>query len=70
MSGARALLLPASDPDILSLPQAPNIAPGRHCTKPVTCEFYDRCNSPRPDNHIGYLPLIHASAVEELPSER
>jgi hypothetical protein len=51
---------------ILSLPQAPDIAPGRHCTKPVTCEFYDRCNSPRPDDHIGYLPLIHASAVEEL----
>jgi hypothetical protein len=51
---------------ILSLPHAPDIAPGRHCTHPVTCEFYDRCNSPRPDDHIGYLPLIHASAVEEL----
>jgi predicted RecB family nuclease len=51
---------------VLSLPQAPDIDPGRQCTHPVTCEFYDRCNSPRPDNHIGYLPLIHASAVEEL----
>jgi hypothetical protein len=32
----------------------------------VTCEFYDHCNPPRPDYHIGYLPRIHASAMEEL----
>ena len=32
----------------------------------MTCEFFDRCNPPRPDDHIGYLPRIHASAVEEL----
>jgi predicted RecB family nuclease len=51
---------------VLSLPQAPDTVPGRHCTDPVLCEFYDRCNPPRPDDHIGYLPRIHASAVEEL----
>jgi predicted RecB family nuclease len=51
---------------VLAMLKAPDIAPGRHCTHPVTCEFYDRCNSPRPDDHVGYLPLIHASAVEEL----
>jgi predicted RecB family nuclease len=51
---------------VLAMPQPPDIAPGRHCTDPVTCEFYDRCNSPRPDDHIGYLPRIHASAMEEL----
>jgi Domain of unknown function(DUF2779) len=50
----------------LSLPQAPQIAPGRHCTDPVTCEFYDGCNPPRSDDHIGYLPRIHATAMEEL----
>jgi predicted RecB family nuclease len=50
----------------LSLPQAPQIAPGKHCTSPVTCEFFDRCNSPLPDDHIGYLPRLHASAEEEL----
>ena len=33
---------------VLSLPQAPDIAPGRHCTNPVTCEFFDRCNLSRP----------------------
>ena len=50
----------------LSHANSPDVTPGRQCTHPVTCEFYDRCNSPRPDNHIGYLPLIHANAIEEL----
>ena len=35
-------------------------ASGRHCTDPVTCEFFDRCNPPRPSDHIGYLPRIHS----------
>ena len=48
------------------MPKAPDIAPGRHCNDPVTCEFFDRCNPPLPDDHIGYLPRMHASAVEEL----
>jgi hypothetical protein len=30
------------------------------------CEFYDRCNTQRPNDHVGFLPRIHASAVEEL----
>ena len=51
---------------VLSMPGAPEIAPGRHCTSPVTCEFYERCNLPRPNDHIGYLPRIHASAMDEL----
>jgi len=48
------------------MPTAPDIAPGRHCANPITCEFYDRCNPPRPNDHIGFLPRIHASAVEAL----
>ena len=51
---------------VLSMPKAPDIAPGKHCTSPVTCEFFDRCNPPLPDDHIGYLPRLHASAEEEL----
>jgi predicted RecB family nuclease len=51
---------------VLYMQQPPDIALGRHCTDPVTCEFYDRCNPPRPDDHIGYLPRIHASVVEQL----
>ncbi len=51
---------------VLAMPNSPDIAPGRHCTDPVTCEFFDHCNPPRPNDHIGYLPRIHASAIEEL----
>jgi len=51
---------------VLSMPTAPQIAPGPHCASPITCEFFDRCNPPRPNDHIGYLPRIHASAMEEL----
>lgn len=51
---------------ILSMSKAPDIAPGRHCTDPITCEFFDHCNAPRPKDHIAFLPRIHASAIEEL----
>ena len=51
---------------VLNMPNAPDLPPGSHCTNPVTCEFFDRCNPPRPDDHVGYLPRIQASTVEEL----
>lgn len=51
---------------VLNMPNAPEIAPGRHCTDPVTCEFYERCNHPIPDDHVLRLPRIHASTMEEL----
>lgn len=51
---------------ILAMPTAPDIEPGRQCTDPVTCEFYDRCNAPKATEHITYLPRLHASAAEEL----
>ena len=37
---------------VLVMPGAPDIPPGPHCTKPVTCEFYDCCNLPCPNDHI------------------
>ena len=51
---------------VLSMPKAPDLPAGRHCTEPVACEFFDRCNPPLPNDHIGYLPRLHASAAEEL----
>jgi predicted RecB family nuclease len=51
---------------VLNMPNVPDIAPGQQCSTPIQCEFFDRCNPPRPDDHIGYLPRIHASAMEEL----
>jgi predicted RecB family nuclease len=51
---------------VLAMPNPPDIPKGPHCTDPITCEFFDRCNSPLPNDHIGYLPRLHASAAEEL----
>jgi len=51
---------------VLAMSQAPDLPVGKHCLQPVLCEFYDHCNQPRPDDHIGNLPYIHASAVQEL----
>jgi predicted RecB family nuclease len=51
---------------VMAMPQPPDIPPGRHCTSPVRCEFFDQCNSPLPDDHIGYLPSLHANAAEAL----
>ncbi len=51
---------------VLVMPKAPEIPAGPHCTNPVTCEFFDRCNPQPPDDHIGYLPRLHAGAAEEL----
>ena len=51
---------------VLAMATVPNLPTGKHCVQPVVCEFYDHCNLPRRNDHIGYLPYIHASAVEEL----
>jgi predicted RecB family nuclease len=50
----------------LAQPTPPDIKIGAHCTAPVTCEFFDHCNPPLPQDHIGFLPRIHASALEAL----
>lgn len=51
---------------VLAMPKAPDIPAGPHCINPVTCEFFFRCNHPMPTDHIGYIPRLHASAIEEL----
>src|SRR5277367_519188 len=51
---------------VLGMPEAPNIPAGRHCSHPFTCEFFDHCNPPIPEDHILRLPRIHASTVAKL----
>jgi predicted RecB family nuclease len=51
---------------VLAMPAAPDLPTGPHCTNPVHCEFYDHCNPSRPNDHIRFLPRLHASAAEEL----
>jgi hypothetical protein len=54
-----------SEFQVLAMSEAPDLPTGKHCVQPAVCEFYDHCNPSRPDDHVGYLPFIHASAVEE-----
>jgi len=51
---------------VLKMPDAPDLRPGQQCHNPVRCEFFERCNLPRPNDHIGFLPRINANAMEEL----
>jgi hypothetical protein len=51
---------------ILALPTPPEALTGPHCIDPVVCEFFSHCNQPLPQDHIGYLPRLHASAAEQL----
>jgi predicted RecB family nuclease len=54
---------------VLSMPEAPRIATGRQCTTPITCEFFDHCNEPVPDDHIFRLPRIHADTISKLVAQ-
>jgi len=51
---------------ILALPTPPEVPTGPHCINPVVCEFFSHCNQHLPEDHIGYLPKLHASAAEQL----
>ena len=51
---------------VLAMPKAPDIPPGPQCTDPITCEFYDRCNPPHSDDHVGRLPRINGRVLEEF----
>jgi predicted RecB family nuclease len=51
---------------ILAMPTPPDTLTGPHCINPIVCEFFHHCNQPLPDDHIGYLPRLHASAAEQL----
>jgi len=51
---------------VLAMPEAPNIPAGRQCSNPFTCEFFDHCNPPIPEDHILRLPRIHGSTVAKL----
>jgi hypothetical protein len=52
---------------VLAIPRAPDVPTGPHCVDPVVCEFFYHCNHPKPDD-IGYIPRLHASALEQLES--
>src|SRR5258708_1512353 len=36
---------------VLAMSAAPQIPAGRQCSDPITCEFFEHCNPPLPDDH-------------------
>jgi len=55
-----------SQMNVLAMPTPPEVPIGPHCVNPVVCEFFQQCHQPLPEDHIGYLPRLHASAAEQL----
>ena len=55
-----------SQMNVLAMPTPPEVPVGPHCVNPVVCEFFQHCNQPLQEDHIGYLPRLHASAAEQL----
>jgi Domain of unknown function(DUF2779) len=55
-----------SQMNVLAMPTPPEVPVGPHCVNPVVCEFFQHCNQHLPEDHIGYLPRLHASAAEQL----
>ena len=51
---------------VLGMAAPPRIAAGAQCSHPITCEFFDHCNPPVPDDHLLKLPRIHASEIAKL----
>jgi predicted RecB family nuclease len=64
--GAEVPKLLKSERKALALEHPPDIAPGRHCSEPVPCEFYDCCNPPVPEHHISFLPRLSDKKKAEL----
>ncbi len=51
--------------ETLKLSQPPEIEPGPRCSVPFTCDFYEVCNQPFPEDWPGYLPRM-GGKVEDL----
>jgi len=53
---------------VLSLREAPDVRPSRHCFKPHDCEFWQRCISEKPKDWVFHIPHISSADFDELES--
>src|SRR6202040_4467599 len=51
---------------VLSLREAPDIRPSRHCFRPYDCEFWKRCTSEKPKDWVFYIPRISSNSFDAL----
>jgi hypothetical protein len=54
--------------EVLCSREAPDIRPSRHCFKPHSCEFWERCTAGKPVDWVFHLPRISSSDFDELES--
>jgi Domain of unknown function(DUF2779) len=53
---------------VLSLREAPDIRPDRHCFRPYDCEFWRRCTEDKPQDWVFYIPRLSSASFDTLES--
>jgi predicted RecB family nuclease len=53
---------------VLSLREAPDIRPDRHCFRPHDCEFWRRCTADKPKDWVFYIPRVSSASFDTLES--
>lgn len=51
---------------VLNQSKPPDIKPGRQCTDPYVCEFFEHCNPELPEDHVSLIPGIRENKVQKL----
>jgi hypothetical protein len=51
---------------VLSLGQAPDIRPDRHCFRPYDCPFWQRCTEDKPKDWVFYIPRLSSASFDTL----
>jgi hypothetical protein len=53
---------------VLSLREAPDIRPDRHCFRPYDCPFWQRCTEDKPKDWVFYIPRLSSASFDTLES--
>jgi predicted RecB family nuclease len=51
---------------VLSLREAPDIRPDRHCFRPYDCPFWHRCTEHKPKDWVFYIPRLSSASFDTL----
>lgn len=51
---------------VLSLREAPDIRPSRHCFRPHDCKFWHGCTAEKPEHWVFYIPRLSADSFDAL----
>jgi hypothetical protein len=51
---------------VLTLREAPDIRPSRHCFRPHDCEFWKRCTTDKPKDWVFYIPRLSSVSFDNL----